>query len=204
MIDPPPGSFSLIQGEDVEREGNVGTIKPLADGQTPVRIGSAIDPTINSVYQRQLSSGERVEILGEATVPRRGVQVQMLKIRPPKGEFRWIDGMNLTPVDQQLQDQQIRDQQARVPAGSEPAEADPFSAASTAKTNTPKMNPVKANPAKTNTARTGRSAKGTPALSVKPANCAVRSPTANRRDGPGKSNWAGRRDGPRCRPARPT
>jgi hypothetical protein len=113
MIDPPAGSFSLISAEAVQREGNIGTVKPLAEGQTPVRIGSAIDPAIDSVYQRQLSSGERVEILGEAALSHRGVPVQMLKIRSPKGEYRWIEGMNLIPVDQHNQQQQIRDQQIR-------------------------------------------------------------------------------------------
>jgi uncharacterized protein YgiM (DUF1202 family) len=128
MIDPPPGSFSLIRGDEVLREGNVGTVKQLAEGQAPVRIGSAIDPTIDSIFQRQLSSGERVEILGEATIPRRDRQVQMFKIRPPKGEFRWIEGMNLTPLDQQIQEQQIRDQQARNRQTLQPVEPDPFAA----------------------------------------------------------------------------
>jgi uncharacterized protein YgiM (DUF1202 family) len=129
MIDPPAGSFSLVASDDVNREGNIGTIKSLADGQTPVRIGSAIDPTIDSVYQRQLSSGERVEILGEATVIHRNAQVSMFKIRSPKGEFRWIEGMNLTPVDQQIQDQQIRDQQIRSRQPNEQADSDPFATA---------------------------------------------------------------------------
>ena len=129
MIDPPPGSFSLIASDDVLREGNIGTIKSLAEGQTPVRIGSAIDSTIDSVYQRQLSSGERVEIFGEATVVHRSAQVLMLKIRSPKGEFRWIEGMNLTPLDQQIQDRQIRDQQIRSQPTNEQADSDPFAAA---------------------------------------------------------------------------
>jgi uncharacterized protein YgiM (DUF1202 family) len=140
MIDPPPGSFSLIQGDDVQREGNLGTVKQLAEGQSPVRIGSEIDPAIDSVYQRQLSSGERIEILGEVTVPRRNGQVQMFKVRPPKGEFRWIEGMNLTPLDQQIQDQKIRSQQARTQQNGnqqpkEQADSDPFAAAPQAEKN---------------------------------------------------------------------
>ena len=137
MIDPPPGSFSLIHSDDVLRESNTGTVKPLAEGQSPVRIGSAIDPTIASVYQRQLSSGERVEILGEATIPRRDGQVQMLKIRPPKGEFRWIEGVNLTPLDQQIQDQQIRSQQTRDQQTREQADSDPFAAPPQSRKNPP-------------------------------------------------------------------
>jgi len=135
MIDPPPDSFSLIRSDDVVREGNVGTVKPLADGQVPVRIGSTIDPTIDSIFQRQLSSGERIEILGEATIPRRDRQVQMFKIRPPKGEFRWIEGMNLTPLEQQIREQHIRDQQARTRQTLEPIESDPFAGPSQARKN---------------------------------------------------------------------
>jgi hypothetical protein len=115
MIDPPAGSYSLISADAVQREGNVGTVKPLAEGQTPIRIGSALDPTVDSVYQRQLSSGERVEILGEATRTHRGVPVLMFKVHSPKGEYRWIEGMNLIPVDQHMEQQQIRDQQASSP-----------------------------------------------------------------------------------------
>ena len=129
MIDPLPGSFSLVRSDDVQREGNVGTVRPLADGQSAVRIGSSIDATNASVYQRQLSSGERVEILGEVTVSHRGSTMQMLKVRSPKGEFRWIEGMSLIPVDQQAQEQQIRDQQARRQPSKIQADADPFATA---------------------------------------------------------------------------
>lgn len=143
MIDPPPGSFSLVPGDDVQREGNVGTVKPLAEGQTPVRIGSAIDPTIDSVYQRQLSSGERVEILGEATLLHRNAQVQMLKIRSPKGEFRWIEGMNLTPLEQQRQDQQIRAGQVRNSRTLDQPDSDPFAAPpQSAKNSAPSVGPT--------------------------------------------------------------
>jgi hypothetical protein len=126
MIDPLPGSFSLVRSDDVQREGNVGTVKSLAEGQSAVRIGSSIDVTNASVYQRQLSSGERIEILGEATVAHRGSTMQMLKIRSPKGEFRWIEGMSLIPVDQQAQEQQIRDQQTRRQPSKIQGDADPF------------------------------------------------------------------------------
>jgi hypothetical protein len=137
MIDPLPGSFSLVRSDDVQREGNVGTVKPLADGQSAVRIGSSIDATNASVYQRQLSSGERVEILGEATVAHRGSTMQMLKVRSPKGEFRWVEGMSLIPVDQQAQEQQIRDQQTRRQPSKVQADADPFA--------TPPQSPKAAN-----------------------------------------------------------
>jgi uncharacterized protein YgiM (DUF1202 family) len=138
MIDPPAGSYSLIPADAVQREGNVGTVKPLAEGQTPIRIGSAIDPTIDSVYQRQLSTGERVEILGETTRTHRGTPVLMFKIRSPKGEYRWIEGMNLIPVDQHIAQQQIRDQQTKNSHVRQPTDSDPFAAGS------PTQNPPQA------------------------------------------------------------
>jgi hypothetical protein len=98
MIDPPAGSFSLIRADDVERSGNLGTIKRLDQGEASVRIGSSIDPTSDSVFQRRLSSGERVEIVGEVAIPRRDRYISMLKVRPPKGEYRWIEGTYLAPL----------------------------------------------------------------------------------------------------------
>ncbi len=109
MIEPPPGSFSLIRVEDVVQEGNIATVKRLDVGQASVRIGSAIDPTADSIFQRKLSSGERAEILGEVIIPRKDRQVPMFRIRPPRGEFRWIEGNDVAPLDPQIRQQQDRD-----------------------------------------------------------------------------------------------
>ena len=81
MIDPPADSFSLVRADEVDRQGNIGTIRRLDAGQTSVRIGSTLDPTADSIFQRRLSSGERVDIIGDATVQRRTGPVAMLKIR---------------------------------------------------------------------------------------------------------------------------
>ncbi len=91
MIEPPPGSFSLIRADDVQVAGNSGTVKRLDQGQAMVRVGSALDPTEDSIFQRRLFSGERVEILGDVLIPRTDKTVLMLKIRPPRGEYRWIE-----------------------------------------------------------------------------------------------------------------
>ncbi|HET6326679.1 MAG TPA: hypothetical protein VFG04_18525 [Planctomycetaceae bacterium] len=109
MIEPPPGSFSLIRVEDVVQEGNIATVKRLDVGQASVRIGSALDPTADSIFQRKLSSGERAEILGEVIIPRKDRQVPMFRIRPPRGEFRWIEGNDVAPLDPQIKQQQDRD-----------------------------------------------------------------------------------------------
>ncbi|HEV8002657.1 MAG TPA: hypothetical protein VGP63_22410 [Planctomycetaceae bacterium] len=109
MIDPPAGSFSLIRVEDVVQEGNIATVKRLDVGQASVRIGSALDPTADSIFQRKLSSGERAEILGEVIIPRKDRQVPMFRIRPPRGEFRWIEGNDVAPLDPQIKQQLTRD-----------------------------------------------------------------------------------------------
>jgi len=105
MIDPPSGSFSLIRIEDVVQEGNIATVKRLDVGQASVRIGSSLDPTADSIFQRKLSSGERTEILGEVIIPRKERQVPMFRIRPPRGEFRWIEGNDVAPLDPQIKQQ---------------------------------------------------------------------------------------------------
>jgi uncharacterized protein YgiM (DUF1202 family) len=109
MIDPPPGSFSLIRMDDVTQEGNIATVKRLEQGQASVRIGSSLDPTADSIFQRKLSSGERAEILGEVIIPRKDRQVHMFRIRPPRGEFRWIEGSDVAPLDPEIKQQLDRD-----------------------------------------------------------------------------------------------
>ena len=109
MIDPPAGSFSLIRMEDAVQQGKVATVKRLDQGQASVRIGSSLDPTADSIFQRKLSTGERVEILGEVIIPRKDRQVPMFRIRPPRGEFRWIEGSDLAPLDPQIKQQQESD-----------------------------------------------------------------------------------------------
>ena len=81
MIDPPADSFSLVRADEVDRQGNTGTIRRLDAGQASVRIGSTLDQTADSIFQRRLSSGERIEIIGDTTVQRRTGPVAMLKIR---------------------------------------------------------------------------------------------------------------------------
>jgi hypothetical protein len=109
MIDPPQGSFSLIRMDDVTQEGNIATVKRLEQGQACVRIGSSLDPTVDSIFQRKLSSGERAEILGEVIIPRKDRQIHMFRIRPPRGEFRWIEGSDVAPLDPEIKQQLDRD-----------------------------------------------------------------------------------------------
>jgi hypothetical protein len=125
MIDPPPGSFSLIRIEDVVQEGTVATVKRLEQGQASVRIGSSLDPTADSIFQRKLSSGERAEILGEVMIPRKDRQVPMFRIRPPRGEFRWIEGNDVAPLDPEIKQQQARDPFSTPPRSQEARQDSP-------------------------------------------------------------------------------
>ncbi|MCA8984930.1 MAG: hypothetical protein KDA76_14305 [Planctomycetaceae bacterium] len=99
MIAPPPGSFSLIRAEYVRRESpRQGSI---TENNVIVRVGSQVN-SHNEVEQRRLMKGDRVNILGEVTLAEQGRQIQMLKIEPPRGEFRWVKGDYIVPSDPAL------------------------------------------------------------------------------------------------------
>ncbi|MCA9079231.1 MAG: hypothetical protein KDA58_01680 [Planctomycetaceae bacterium] len=113
MIAPPPGSFSWIATEHVDRQGDQGVIRipPTAEGlpgRVIVRIGSELSDE-HSFYGRELSDGDTVRILGEETlVSERGVRA-MLKIVPPAQEFRWVKGDFVVPVDATVRREQAND-----------------------------------------------------------------------------------------------
>ncbi|HUG91009.1 MAG TPA: hypothetical protein VML55_09260 [Planctomycetaceae bacterium] len=108
MIAPPPGSFSWIRAEHVKRidanRGEVTERLPIV-----VRVGSSLDDS-NHIEQVRLSQGDAVEILGEATLNTNTAPgpVRMYKIKPPRGEFRWIQGRHLAPADPALRQQHDR------------------------------------------------------------------------------------------------
>lgn len=124
MIEPPEGSFSWIRADDVEPVG--GQRGNLKANNVVVRVGSNFGDT-RDVWQRKLSIGSQVEILGEQTLQTENGPVRMYKIRPPKGEWRWISGQFLTPVDQMVRMQQDRDPFAR-PSNGKPPQVDPVPA----------------------------------------------------------------------------
>ncbi len=99
MIAPPSGSFSLIRSEYVRKDsGKQGTI---TENNVIVRVGSQAN-SHNEVEQRRLMKGDKVAILGEVTIADRGRNVLMLKIEPPRGEFRWVKGDYIVPKDPSL------------------------------------------------------------------------------------------------------
>lgn len=97
MIAPPKGSFSWIRADYVRKEGaGRGTLR---SNNVIVRVGSEFGND-RDVEQVRLSTGDSVEILGERTFSTRAGAVAMYKIVPPRGEYRWIRGRHVVPVDQ--------------------------------------------------------------------------------------------------------
>jgi hypothetical protein len=106
MIAPPEGSFSWIRAEYVDKTaGNRGV---LTANNVVVRVGSAIDD-VYDVEQRRLSTGDEIDILGEQTFRTDRGAIKMYKIAPPQGEYRWVLGKAVVPVDETLREQRNRD-----------------------------------------------------------------------------------------------
>ncbi|MBI1349223.1 hypothetical protein GC163_23385 [bacterium] len=95
MIAPPAGSFSWIQAEYVQKLASGKA--SLTANNVIVHVGSTLND-MRSVYQRTLSKGDTVEVIGEqAFVTERG-EVTMYKIKPPAREYRWIQSKSLIPA----------------------------------------------------------------------------------------------------------
>jgi uncharacterized protein YgiM (DUF1202 family) len=107
MIDPPPGSFSWIRAEYVDRTGS-GRTGILNAKSVVVRVGSQFGNT-RDVEQRRLSTGDEVDILDEATLDTNGVAIRMYKISPPRGEYRWIAGRSVVAADDAIRSLHDRD-----------------------------------------------------------------------------------------------
>lgn len=96
MISPPAGSFSWIRAEYVQSaDGRSGVVN---DNQIVVRVGTEFGDT-RDVEQKRLAKGDRVDILGEQTFATEQGPIRMFKIAPPRGEYRWVPGQFVVPVD---------------------------------------------------------------------------------------------------------
>ncbi len=89
MIEPPAGSFAWVRQEFVKREGDRGTI--VSDSAVVAWVGTSFGDD-HFVEQRRLHNGEEVEIVAEKNLQDERGEVAYLKIKPPKGHFRWIPG----------------------------------------------------------------------------------------------------------------
>ena len=99
MIEPPPGSFAWVREEYVNRQGDRGVI--TGDSQVVAWVGTSFGDD-HYVEQRRLQPGDVVEILGEKTLRDERGEVAYLRIRSPKGHFRWIPGTKVVTSDKQL------------------------------------------------------------------------------------------------------
>ncbi len=130
MIAPPPGSFSWIRAEYVQKTAaNRGII---TQNNVVVRVGSAFGDETREVEQVRLSKNDQVQILEEKVLSTSSGQVPHYKITPPAGEYRWVSGKYITPVNQIVRQQQDKN---------------PFAVPSQAK----QAPPTETNPARTQT-----------------------------------------------------
>lgn len=95
LIEPPEGSHSWIPQKFVEkRAGN----RAVVTTSTFDRIGSDI-PQQRLDARHRILRGETVEILGEEELATEHGPEKMFKIRPPRGEYRYINKRDVVPSD---------------------------------------------------------------------------------------------------------
>ncbi len=99
MIAPPPASFAWVRQEFVERRGDRGII--TSDTPVAAWVGSTLGPD-HIVKQRDLQSGEEVQVLGEKELRDERGDVAYFRIASPKGHFRWIPGAKVVTSEKQL------------------------------------------------------------------------------------------------------
>ena len=97
MIAPPPGSFSWVRAEHIQKNSNgTGVLKTSG---VVVHIGSSINPDDFTTVQANLSQGDAVEILGEKNFSFEDGPRLMYKIKPVKREWRWIARKSIVATD---------------------------------------------------------------------------------------------------------
>lgn len=97
MITPPQGSFSWVRAEYIQKVGtNRGRV---TENGVVVRVGSAFSES-RDVEQIRLSKNDEVTILGSKNAQSEFGNVLMYQIKPPVGEWRWVEGHLLLPADQ--------------------------------------------------------------------------------------------------------
>jgi len=126
MITPPQGSFSWIRAEHVQK--TAGTTGRVTENGVVVRVGSTFDDS-RDVEQIRLSKNDEVTILGSKNVQTEFGNVLMYRIKPPAGEWRWVEGHLLLPADQY---QPGKSAPATIDSPIAQNESDPFSQPMTA------------------------------------------------------------------------
>jgi uncharacterized protein YraI len=94
MIAPPRNSFSWVNAKYVQMvKQNIGEITA---NRVTVNVGTVFGDT-KDVWQRTLSTGDRIHILGEKLLQSSTKKIKYYKIAPPRGEWRWISGRAVAP-----------------------------------------------------------------------------------------------------------
>ncbi len=94
LIEPPTGSHSWVPAERVEQRGGS---KGIVLSDTFDRIGSELPQDLLFAVNK-LQRGETVEIIGEGEIAVERGTVKMLKIKPPRAEYRYISKRDIAPV----------------------------------------------------------------------------------------------------------
>lgn len=89
MIAPPEGAFSLIPSDSFEARGETSAV--IVAPEVVSRVGSHAGDNF-AVEQVPLRFGTRVELLPAQKAPESWVAIQ-----PPRGEYRWVRGDQITP-----------------------------------------------------------------------------------------------------------
>jgi hypothetical protein len=156
MISPPAGSFNWVRADHVRQKSNYQGV--VVENGVIARIGSEFNDD-NDFYLRELSKGDLVEILGEKTFETDRGPVKMLKIKPPRNEFRWIMGKALVPTDAPVRkpakqgDVAARPVDNQMPLISD-SESDPFDDGPIPHPDGPTLPPTRQNDESTTTAAT--------------------------------------------------
>lgn len=98
MIAPPPGSFSWVRAEYIQKSpsGDTGILKTSG---VVVHIGSSLNQDDVTTVQANLSKGDAVEILGEKNFAFDDGNRLMYKISPVRREWRWISRKSIDAAD---------------------------------------------------------------------------------------------------------
>jgi hypothetical protein len=97
MISPPPGSFSWIKAEHVQRSGESNGV--LKANGVVVHIGSSLSADEFTTIQGNLSKGDAVQIMGEKTFPFEDGPRLMYKVSPVRREWRWVPRKSIVAAD---------------------------------------------------------------------------------------------------------
>ena len=152
VIVPPAGSFSWIRADAVDRRDDHHGV--LTDDNVIVRVGSALEDS-RDVFQLRLSTGAAVEIIGEKTFSTESGWVRMYKITPPRGEWRWIPGHAVVPIDPTVRRQMDQDPYSVPSFARRPSEVSATKASSG-----PELKPDRPQTDKSKQSRRGAAANG--------------------------------------------